>query len=119
MFTKLLHGLTSTIGRIKQLWTKENVPAQASTLHDFRDGDGWVPAAPVDEGGVNNRIATTGEYLVHCDSQSVMNRLRGILPFDIYFSTASVCNRTSITIDYPVNTHIASVANRIVAVDAE
>ena len=56
MFAKLLHGLTSTIGRIKQLWTNENVPAEVQTRHDFLDGQGLVPAAPVDTCGVRNNI---------------------------------------------------------------
>lgn len=52
MFVKLLHGLQSVIGGFVQKWTNDNIPSDISLLHDFRDGLGYVPGAPVDEVGV-------------------------------------------------------------------
>lgn len=57
MFAKLLHGLTATLGRVKQLWTKEDVPSGVQTTHDFKDGDGLVPAIPLDEVTVNTELS--------------------------------------------------------------
>ena len=54
MFAKLMHGLTATLGRVKQLWTNVNVPNGVQTRHDFRDGQGKVPAIPVDNAGISN-----------------------------------------------------------------
>ena len=56
-----------------QGWTKDNLPVGVQTLHDFGDGSGPVPAAPVDSCGVRNDIIDVIVYPVNADSCGVKN----------------------------------------------
>lgn len=60
---KLLHTtltvLANALGPIfRQLWTKDQVPSEVSLRHDFNDGAGSVPAAPVDEVGASSEVVS-------------------------------------------------------------
>lgn len=70
MFVKLLHGLhavVSAISKYLQHWTNVDVPDNTRTLHNFKDGQGKVPAVPYDETLTSNGIAATkiDENYVH------------------------------------------------------
>lgn len=61
MFIKLLHGLHSVVGAISkylQHWTNVDVPDNTRTSHNFKDGQGKVPAVPYDETLTSNGIAS-------------------------------------------------------------
>ena len=59
MFIKLLHGLHNIVGAVIkyfQHWTNIDVPDGTRTLHNFKDGQGKVPAVPYDETITSNEI---------------------------------------------------------------
>ena len=56
-----------------QEWTNQNIPAGVQTVHDFGDGLGPVPAAPVDSCGVRNDITAVVAYPVNTESCGVRN----------------------------------------------
>ena len=41
------HGIDSTL-RAYHRWTKDDLPSEVYTVHDFKDGNGFVPAVPFD-----------------------------------------------------------------------
>ena len=52
MFVKLLHGLHNAVSAVikyLQHWTNIDVPEGTKTIHNFKDGQGKVPAVPYDE----------------------------------------------------------------------
>ena len=51
-----IHHLFRALSGNVQEWTKQNIPAECSVLHDFGDGAGPVPAAPVDRASVENEV---------------------------------------------------------------
>lgn len=57
------HGIGSLVtggggGTESTMWTKNNVPTGLETLHDFKDGQGLVPAVPYDNASVTNDVTS-------------------------------------------------------------
>lgn len=66
---KLLHTtltvIANAVGPIfKQLWTKDQVPSEVSLRHDFNDGAGSVPAAPVDNVGASSEVVNVEQKVI-------------------------------------------------------
>lgn len=56
-FMRLHHTIASLAKRVfRQLWTNAEVPPDISVRHDFHDGKGKVPAAPVDTVGQDTSL---------------------------------------------------------------
>lgn len=92
MFAKLLHGLTATISRIKQLWTNENIPDDIQLLHDFNDGNGLVSASPVDESSLRNDLVKLTKFEIQVDGSALRNDLVKLTKFDVRMDGSSFRN---------------------------
>ena len=90
--TAFIHHLFRALSGYVQKWTKQNIPAECSVLHDFGDGAGPVPAAPVDDAGIYNTIRSANTYELHIDTSSVYNTLQSVNLYELHIDTSSVYN---------------------------
>lgn len=93
-----LHHLFRALSGYVQKWTKQNIPNDCPVLHDFGDGEGAVPAAPVDNCGLRNDITTIIALPINTDNCGVRSDISGIT-------------------SYPVNHDICGVRNDIISIE--
>lgn len=93
-----LHHLFRALSGYVQKWTKQNIPSECPVLHDFGDGEGAVPAVPVDNCGVRNDIATIFTIPINTDMCGVRSDISGITT-------------------YPVNNDVCGVRNDIISIE--
>jgi hypothetical protein len=93
------HHLFRAIEGYIQKWTKENVPTGVRTLHDFGDGEGSVPAAPVDNSSIQNVV-------IH------------LAPITVGRTTASISNNVIGVTGLVTNSHRASIINTVLSMEA-
>ena len=103
MFVKLLHGLHAVAGAVikyLQHWTNIDVPDGTRTLHNFKDGQGKVPAVPYDETTTSNAIEsvkTDDTYVYNKDEVTQSNNiLRVKLHTELASGNDNLTNKTGI-----------------------
>ena len=100
-----------------QEWTKDNVPEGVQTVHDFGDGQGAVPAIPVDSCGVRNYIIGVVTYPVNADSCGVRNYIIGVVTYPVNADSCGVRNDIIGVVTYPVNADSCGVRNDIISAE--
>ncbi len=93
-----LHHLFRALSGYVQKWTKQNIPSECPVLHDFGDGEGAVPAAPVDLCSVTNNVIK-------------------VLPFSIQSDTCGIANHIISTVRYETHTDKCGVMNKLISVE--
>lgn len=118
MFSKLLHGLTATVNRIVQLWTKDNIPAGVQTRHDFKDGTGLVPAAPMDACGIENTVLQAVHIDIHRDGCGIRNEAISIVEIPKSTDSCGIRNSVVNVIEFPKSVDACGVRSDIIAFEA-
>ena len=111
-----LHHIFRAIGGYIQKWTKQNVPTGVQTLHDFGDGDGLVPASPVDSSSIRNDVLKTIAFPLNTDKCSIYCQVVKAVGFPVNYSECSVRNDVASTVTFPVNSGTCSIKNDIVEI---
>lgn len=87
-----LHHLFRALGGYVQKWTKQNIPSDCKLLHDFGDGEGAVPAAPVDNGAYRNDIVACTKSYVQVSNASFDNTVTSLTKSYVQFDSAGFQN---------------------------
>jgi len=86
------HHMFRALSGYVQRWTKQNIPNDCQVLHDYGNGEGAVPSAPVDLSGVRNDIISTFKIPFYTEASSVRNDIIAMVHYPINYDTCGVSN---------------------------
>ncbi len=111
-----LHHLFRALSGYIQKWTKQNIPQEVQTVHDFGDGAGSVPASPVDTSSIRNDVLKTIAFPLNTDNCGIYCQVVKTVGFPVNSSECTVRNDVTSTVTFPVNSETCSIKNDIVEI---